>query len=218
MPIQEVASPIDLNLPEKLEDREYRRQFFWAETSAGIARDLIKLRKLRGHSQKQLADLTGTKQPAISRIEQADYENWNLRTLRTIADVEDARIRVIIEPAEDVLSEYGSSSDIVQDAPGTVAAGNAETVTAEDVDRSLDVGRTLNLGFGKTGAVVLRQQSSDVMTTLSGGTLGADNLPINTQPTITNTVGLMDLSDPHSPVFRGVPRLQLELLGQASGS
>jgi transcriptional regulator with XRE-family HTH domain len=73
-----------------LEDREYRRQFFWAETSAGIARDLIKLRKLRGHSQKQLADLTGTKQPAISRIEQADYENWNLRTLRTIADAADS--------------------------------------------------------------------------------------------------------------------------------
>jgi transcriptional regulator with XRE-family HTH domain len=103
---QDIAPSIDLNLREKLRDRDYRRKFFWAETSAQIAAYLIKLRKRRALSQKELAELVGTKQPAISRIEQSDYENWNLGTLRCIAEAEDARVRVIIEPAEDVLGEY----------------------------------------------------------------------------------------------------------------
>src|SRR5690348_6909501 len=59
----EVAPSIDLNLVEQLRvDPEFRQQFFWAETSAQIASDLIKLRKRRGLSQKELADKTGTKQ------------------------------------------------------------------------------------------------------------------------------------------------------------
>jgi hypothetical protein len=43
------------------------------------------------------------KQPAISRSEQADYQNWNLNTLRIIAEAQDARIRVLIEAVEDIL-------------------------------------------------------------------------------------------------------------------
>ncbi len=65
--------------------------------------------------------MIGTKQPAISRAEQADYENWNLNTIRMIADALDARVRVLIEPFEDILSEYEESnteenSDVVASA------------------------------------------------------------------------------------------------------
>lgn len=106
----EIAYSIDFDLPEKLKDREYRRQFFWAETSAEIAGSLVRIRKLRGVNQKQLADEVGTKQSAISRVEQADYQNWNMKTLRGIADALDARVRVIIEPAEDILGEYEAAT------------------------------------------------------------------------------------------------------------
>jgi transcriptional regulator with XRE-family HTH domain len=102
----EIAYAIDLNLRQKLQDRSYRLKFFWAESSARIAEALIALRKRRGLNQAQVAELTGTKQPAISRVEQADYQNWNIKTLRTIAEALDARVRVLIQPSEDVLKEY----------------------------------------------------------------------------------------------------------------
>jgi transcriptional regulator with XRE-family HTH domain len=105
---------IKIDLPTKLRDPEYRRKFFWAETSAKIADQLVKLRKRRDVSQKELADQLGTKQPAISRAERADYQNWNLNTLRSIADALNARLRVLIEPTEDIIDEYAETEE--QDA------------------------------------------------------------------------------------------------------
>jgi len=102
----EPAQPIDLNLREKLKDKGYRQRFFRAQDSAQIADQLIALRKRRGMNQTQVAELSGTKQPAISRAEQADYQNRKLETLRAIVEALDGRLRVIIEPAEDVLAEY----------------------------------------------------------------------------------------------------------------
>ncbi len=105
----EIGHTIDLELAEQLKDREFREQFFLAEASADIAAQIISLRKRRGKSQSDVAKAIGTGQPAISRVEQADYQNWSFRILRLIAGALDARLRVIIEPAEDVLSEYDQS-------------------------------------------------------------------------------------------------------------
>jgi transcriptional regulator with XRE-family HTH domain len=104
--MKEIAHSIDLDLSRKLQSREYRRKFFWAESSARIAAQLIALRKRRGLNQKQVAEIAGTKQPAISRAEQADYQNWNLNSIRRSAEAMDARVRVLIEPSEDILQEY----------------------------------------------------------------------------------------------------------------
>jgi transcriptional regulator with XRE-family HTH domain len=106
----EHSQPIDLDLARKLRDRTYRRKFFLAEVSAKIARQIVSLRKMRGLTQAELAREAGTQQPAISRCERADYQNWSFNTLRSIADALDARIRVIIEPAEAVIHEYEVSS------------------------------------------------------------------------------------------------------------
>lgn len=102
----EIAHHVNLNLAQKLQNREYRQKFFLAESSARIAEQLIALRKRRGLDQTQLAEMIGTQQPAISRVEKADYQNWSFSTLHKIADAQDARIRVSIQPAEDVLKEY----------------------------------------------------------------------------------------------------------------
>lgn len=107
----DIAQSIDLNLSEKLQDPEYRKAFFLAKSSAMIAEQLVALRKRREFSQKEVADLTGTKQPAISRMERADYQNWSFNALRGVADALDARIRVYIEPAEDVLAEYNGEPE-----------------------------------------------------------------------------------------------------------
>ena len=106
----DIAPVIDVGLPEKMKDKEYRKRYFLAEASAHIAAQLIALRKRRNLNQKQVADLIGTGQPAISRAEKADYQNWSFNTLRGIADALNARIRVVIQPSEDVLHEYETLS------------------------------------------------------------------------------------------------------------
>lgn len=80
---------------------------------------------MRGLTQADLAKEAGTKQPAISRCERADYQNWSFNTLRSIADALDARIRVIIEPAEVVLREY--------ERPTATATNNVSNLA--DVER-----------------------------------------------------------------------------------
>jgi HTH-type transcriptional regulator/antitoxin HipB len=104
--MQEIAPTIDLQLPEKLRDPNYRRAFFLAEASARIAKQIISLRKMRGFTQAELAERAEMRQPAISRAERSDYQNWSFSTLRRIADALDARLRVSIEPVEKVLVEY----------------------------------------------------------------------------------------------------------------
>jgi transcriptional regulator with XRE-family HTH domain len=110
--MEELAPAIDLDLATKLRDRGYRQKFFLAESSALIAEQLVALRKRRELSQKRVAELAATGQPAISRAEQADYQNWSFNTLRSLADVLDARLRILIEAAEDVLPEYEAPSEI----------------------------------------------------------------------------------------------------------
>lgn len=120
---------IDLELPKKLNDRKYRQAFFLAESSALIAKQLIQLRKRRGLNQTEVADILETGQPAISRVERADYRNWSFNTLRRLAEALDARLRVYIEPAEDVLIEY-------EDEPKLVAAASAamDGINKQDID------------------------------------------------------------------------------------
>ncbi len=98
---------IDLSVSQRLKtDKKFRQRFFLAEASAKIAQQLIALRTRRELNQTQVAKKLETRQPAISRVESADYRNWSFNTLRKLAEAMDARIRVVIEPAEDVLHEY----------------------------------------------------------------------------------------------------------------
>ena len=118
----EIAHSIDLNLSERLEDQAYRQKFFLAKSSAQIAAQLIALRKRRDLNQQEVAELIGTQQPAISRIEKADYQSWSFTVLRKIADALDARLRVIIEPSEDILSEYDENRELVGATDHEIAA------------------------------------------------------------------------------------------------
>lgn len=97
---------IDLGVYEQLADPEFRKAYFEAETSELIARQLLNCRKHRSLNQSQLAEKAGTHQPLISRVEDADYRSWSFKTLRKLADALDARLRVLIEPWEDVREEY----------------------------------------------------------------------------------------------------------------
>ena len=145
---------IDVGISAKLRsDRVYRRAYFLAESSALIAKQLIELRKRRGLNQSQVAEALETGQPAISRVERADYRNWSFNTLRRLADAMDARLRVIIEPSEDVLGDYEGQAKPRADpsklsdfttglAKGDVSPPPAKPKIAQDNDSAATFGES----------------------------------------------------------------------------
>ena len=63
-----------------------------------IAEQIYTLRKQAGLSQKQLAELVGTTQSVISRLEDADYNGHSLAMLRKIATAFHHRVQVRFVP------------------------------------------------------------------------------------------------------------------------
>lgn len=62
--------------------------------SAEIAKMIFEARREAGLSQKELADLIGTTQSVISRLEDSDYEGHSLPMLDKIAKALNRRVRI----------------------------------------------------------------------------------------------------------------------------
>jgi len=56
-------------------------------SNAAVARQIYELRTAKGLTQQQLAELIGTKQPVIARLEDADYQGHSLAMLYRIGAV-----------------------------------------------------------------------------------------------------------------------------------
>lgn len=65
-------------------DIELKREYDSLEAIYDITREIIRLRTEKGLTQKQLAELVGTKQSAISRLENGSY-NPSLEFLSKVA-------------------------------------------------------------------------------------------------------------------------------------
>ena len=76
------------NHPQREESLEEER------VHAQAARTIYELRQEAGLSQKQLADMIGTTQSVISRLEDADYEGHSLSMLNRIAEALDKKLTV----------------------------------------------------------------------------------------------------------------------------
>jgi len=71
---------------EILKKPEYAGEYA-STPSLDLALLIVNARKSRHLTQQQLAELSGTRQPAISRLESGDYESCSIKTLSTIARV-----------------------------------------------------------------------------------------------------------------------------------
>ena len=123
---------IDWGIADRLKnDRGFRQRFIKAWAQADIATQVRALRKKRRLNQTLLAKLVGTRQSAISRAEQADYDGWTFKTLVNLADGLDARLRVSFEPIEEVISlhEEGERASTVDDIRVSRASAGAASVT-----------------------------------------------------------------------------------------
>jgi transcriptional regulator with XRE-family HTH domain len=88
----------DKYLDEQLKDPGFAARFERAGEAWDVALQIAALRSQAGLSQKDLAKLLKVSQQQISRLESPGYEGHSLSTLRRVAKVLHARVRVTFEP------------------------------------------------------------------------------------------------------------------------
>ncbi|MBC8264795.1 MAG: helix-turn-helix domain-containing protein [Anaerolineales bacterium] len=91
--------PFDQVLDELMQDPEFRREYEALEPEYQLARQFINLRLERGLTQAQLAERMGTKQSAVSRLENIGI-NPTIGYLRQVAEALDARLEITLKPLE----------------------------------------------------------------------------------------------------------------------
>jgi DNA-binding XRE family transcriptional regulator len=82
------------------EDPSFAEKLDRAGQAWDIAFQIIYLREQAGLTQKELADLVGTKQSNIARLESADYTGYTLKTLEKVTRALKARVQIKIIPQE----------------------------------------------------------------------------------------------------------------------
>ena len=119
---------IDPGIRELLRDPVRRHEFFKALTQDDVAEQIRALRKRRDLTQKEFAALSGMKQSAVSRIEQAEYSSWSFTILMRVAKALNARWRMVLEPCEDAVKEFEPLENIA----GDYASGNVRRIDFAD--------------------------------------------------------------------------------------
>jgi transcriptional regulator with XRE-family HTH domain len=88
------------------DDKEYRSAYAESFMNSSVAAQIKVLREQRELSQQELADLVGTKQAGISRLENVNYTSWKVETLTRLARAFDVRLKITFE-------EFGTLPDEV---------------------------------------------------------------------------------------------------------
>lgn len=85
-------------LKKELRDPEFRREYRALAEEFTVATEVIRLRKARGWTQKELAEHAHTSQPAVARLESGNYRNVSLSFLRKLGAALGAVPVVHMEP------------------------------------------------------------------------------------------------------------------------
>ncbi len=87
-----------------------RREMIAEETvHAQVARMIYDARTAAGLTQKQLAELIGTQQSTIARLEDADYQGHSLSMLRRIAEALHQKLEVRFVPTRAAQGSWAAS-------------------------------------------------------------------------------------------------------------
>jgi len=84
-------------LNEELNDPAFKAEYDALEPEFQVIRVLLKVRRERNLTQKQLSELTGINQADISKIERGNA-NPSLRTLQRLASAMDMNVKVEFVP------------------------------------------------------------------------------------------------------------------------
>jgi ribosome-binding protein aMBF1 (putative translation factor) len=95
--VSHIGSSWDSHKKKLMADPEFCEAFEELRPEFEMAESLLRLRYKKKLSQKKLASKAGTKQPAIARLESAQYTGASLATLKKIAKALDAKLIVKFE-------------------------------------------------------------------------------------------------------------------------
>jgi DNA-binding Xre family transcriptional regulator len=87
-------------LEKKLKDKEFRKEYENLEKEFVLAEEILRLRLEKNLTQKELAKMAGTSQPAIARLESGKYNNISLSFLRKIGKALNAEPEIHFRKAE----------------------------------------------------------------------------------------------------------------------
>ena len=73
-------------LNKELQNPEFKVEYEALEDEFILAKEVIQLRKSNNLTQKDLAKLAGTSQPAIARLESGNYKKLSLSFIRKVAE------------------------------------------------------------------------------------------------------------------------------------
>ena len=105
-------------LRDELKDPEYSEGYAESFLDSYIATQIKVLREQAGLSQQGLAQLLGTGQGVISRIENVNYSKWNISTLKKLARAFRVRLKISFETYGSLLADVSSfSRDSLQRQP-----------------------------------------------------------------------------------------------------
>lgn len=105
--MRERERSFDDRVREELKDPEFRQSFAEAGEAWELALQLYDLRKQKGLTQEQLAEMVGTKQQNIARIENPAYSGHSLSLLRRVGRALGMVVRVRFIPTEQAIEEEG---------------------------------------------------------------------------------------------------------------
>jgi ribosome-binding protein aMBF1 (putative translation factor) len=88
-------------LEKKMQNPKFRKGFEEELEKLSIAEQLVRLGTQSKMTQAQLAKKIRTTASAISRYENAEYDRYELRTLKKIADACGGHLKLIIEGPDD---------------------------------------------------------------------------------------------------------------------
>ena len=91
-------------------DPQLRRMVDRAVVYAELAQAIYDARNEAGLTQQKLANLVGTTQSAIARLEDADYNGHSLSMVQRIAEALDRRVVVKLVPLRRASRRTGSTS------------------------------------------------------------------------------------------------------------
>jgi transcriptional regulator with XRE-family HTH domain len=150
-----------------IKDKELRNKFLADQMKIGLRYQLRSLRDSQGLTQKDLADLIGTKQSVISRLEKKP-ERVSIPTLLDIAEALDVGVVVRFESIDTVIDWYSEptqkkmtpqkSEDVLKELEKSAALKQKEVAAFKETGQSKTIasaktGRNFNFDednkFGK---------------------------------------------------------------------
>ena len=105
--MNEQVRGFDEELREELKDPEFRHSFAQAGEAWNLSIQLADLRRKKGLTQAQLAEMVGTQQQNIARIENPAYTGHTLSLLRRVAKALDMVLRVQFITVDQALRDEG---------------------------------------------------------------------------------------------------------------